>query len=44
MPHFFRNAATLVSLLSVFGRNEMAKITAAQRAALAAISDLIAPS
>ncbi|BBK42229.1 hypothetical protein STVA_22490 [Allostella vacuolata] len=40
--HFFRNEATPVFLLSVFGKNERANITAAERAELTAICDLIA--
>jgi hypothetical protein len=40
--HFFRNEATPVFLLSVFGKNEKANITAAERTELTAICDLIA--
>ena len=42
MLHFFRNEATPVFLLSVFAKNEKANITAAERAELTAICDLIA--
>jgi hypothetical protein len=40
--HFFRNEGMPVFLLSVFGKNEKANISAAERAELAAICDLIA--
>lgn len=40
--HFFRSEATPVFLLSVFGKNERANISAAERAELTAICDLIA--
>ena len=42
MLHFFRNEATPVFLLSVFGKNEKANITAAERVEPTAICDLIA--
>ena len=40
--HFFRNHAMPVFLLSVFGKNEKADISPAERAELLAICDLIA--
>jgi hypothetical protein len=40
--HFFCSDAAPVFLLSVFGKNEKANISAAERAELAAICDLIA--
>ena len=42
--HFFRNETTPVFLLTVFGKNEKANISASERAELAAICDRIAES